>query len=116
MEQQKDPWILAWSDAVAQIRAISPCVRLADLRGDGEYNLVVADMVKNLKVYRGTQIAWESALLDIPVAVCVFYSEASTPAVPSIAIASGSFIFIYKNARPYFKFTLPFVELPVEEV
>jgi Bardet-Biedl syndrome 1 protein len=112
MDPNKDPWILAWNDAVAQLRATSPCLRLADLRGDGEYNLVVADMLKNLKVYKGTTIAWESQLLDIPVAVCTYYSEASTPAVPFIAIASGSFIFIYKNARPYFKFTLPFVELP----
>ena len=54
--ETKDPWIVAWNDAVAQLRATSPCIRLVDLRGDGEYNLIVVDMLKNLKVYKGTQI------------------------------------------------------------
>ena len=113
--ENKDPWIVAWNDAVCQVRATSACMRLADLRGDGEYNLLVADMNKTLKVYKGTQISWEAQLLDIPVAICQFYSEAITPAIPCIAIASENFIFIYKNAKPYFKFTLPYIDLNEEE-
>ena len=34
---------------------------------------------------------------------------------PAVAVASGSYIYIYKNLRPYFKFTLPTLEVnPVE--
>lgn len=34
----------------------------------------------------------------------------------AIAVASGPFIYIYKNLKPYFKFTLPPLEVsPVEE-
>ena len=33
----------------------------------------------------------------------------------AVAVASGSYIYIYKNLRPYFKFTLPTLEVnPVE--
>ena len=33
----------------------------------------------------------------------------------AIAVASGPFIYVYKNLRPYFKFTLPTLEInPLE--
>jgi len=46
-------------------------------------------------------------LLDVPVAMCAFYPDLLTPRIPSIAIAAGSFVFVYRNLRPYMKFTLP---------
>lgn len=110
-----EPWIKAWSDPVAGLRGTSANMCLADLRGDGEYNLVVADLAKRIRVYKGTQIAWESQLMDMPVAVEVFYSEQGKPAVPSLAVASGANLFIYKNAKPYFKFTLPNIDLSPDE-
>ena len=42
--ENKSPWIVAWNDAVCQVHASSPCLRLTDLRGDGEFNLIVADI------------------------------------------------------------------------
>lgn len=30
---------------------------------------------------------------------------------PAIAVASGTHVFIYKTIRPYFKFTLPLLEV-----
>jgi hypothetical protein len=35
--------------------------------------------------------------------------------IPAVAVASGSSIFIYKNMRPYFKFTLPSLEVDERE-
>lgn len=32
---------------------------------------------------------------------------------PAIAVASGTHVFIYKTIRPYFKFTLPLLEVPL---
>lgn len=45
--------------------------------------------------------------------VAVFYPEARKGTSPSVAIASGPHVFIYRNLRPYYKFSLP--ELKVEE-
>lgn len=49
--------------------------------------------------------------MDIPTAVVTFYADERPPRLPVVAIASGTSIFIYRNLRPYFKFTLP--KLPV---
>lgn len=46
-------------------------------------------------------------LLDAPVALAAFYPDSWTPRIPSIAVAAGSFVFVYRNLRPYMKFTLP---------
>lgn len=37
------------------------------------------------------------------------------PRIPAIAVASGSFIYIYRNFRPHYKFTVPTVEIDAQE-
>jgi hypothetical protein len=105
------PWLNAWHDTVANIKAFSPCVRLADLNATGEYLLLIADADKKLKVYKGTSLASEHALLDVPSALATFYTDLNKPQTPSVAVAAGSYIFIYRNLRPYYKFTLPPVDI-----
>ena len=34
----------------------------------------------------------------------------------SVAVASGPYVFIYRNLRPFFKFTIPAVELDKKEL
>jgi Bardet-Biedl syndrome 1 protein len=109
-----EPWIQLWTDPVAGIRASSACICLGDLKGDGDYNLIIADLRKKLRVYQGNHINWESVLLDIPTSVAIHYPD--TSGIASLAIASGPFIFIYRNARPYFKFTLPSIDLDNQEL
>lgn len=109
-----DPWIKAWSDPLASLRSNTSCLHLADLDGTGEFHLIVADIRKKVVVYRGNHIAWENVLPDIPVAVAIHYPD--TSGVPSLAVASGAHIFIYRNSRPYFKFTLPSMEIHREEM
>ena len=48
----EDPWLHAWHDPVAGIKAWSSNTQLVDLNGDGDCKLIVADMEKNLKVYK----------------------------------------------------------------
>ena len=43
-------WLDAWSDPVAGVKAFTSCMRTADLNGDGDWRLVVADANKKLKV------------------------------------------------------------------
>mmetsp|Transcript_7059 Transcript_7059/g.25118 ORF Transcript_7059/g.25118 Transcript_7059/m.25118 type:complete len:582 (-) Transcript_7059:34-1779(-) len=109
------PWLHAWYDPVANLHAFSRCCRFTNLHGDGENVLVVASMDRKLRVYSGTSVASEHTLLDLPVALCSFYTDLSAPRMPALAVASGPYVFIYRNLRPYFKFTLPELEVDSQE-
>ncbi|XP_075693478.1 BBSome complex member BBS1 isoform X2 [Rhinoderma darwinii] len=77
--------------------------------GSGPYNM-------KLKVYKGTSLMSENALLDMPTGVASFLMDQNEPRTPAVAVASGPFIYVYKNLRPYFKFTLPALEVnPLEK-
>lgn len=83
-------------------------------------------------------MAQENTILDLPTAVvtvyldqneprtpgnysynfCVFVCQSSIPSffTEAIAVASGPSVYVYKNMRPYFKFTLPPLDVnPLEE-
>uniref|UniRef100_A0A4W4EXI6 BBSome complex member BBS1 n=1 Tax=Electrophorus electricus TaxID=8005 RepID=A0A4W4EXI6_ELEEL len=109
-------WLDAHYDPVANLYTFSSCIALADLHGDGDNKLVVGDLGTGagntkLKVYRGIGLLSENTLLDLPTGLVSFLMDQHEPRTPAIAVASGPFIYIYKNLRPYFKFTLPFLEV-----
>ncbi|KAM4617230.1 BBSome complex member BBS1 [Discoglossus pictus] len=114
-------WLDAHYDPVAGLHAFSSCIALADLHGDGEYKLVAGDMGSGqynmkLKVFKGTSLMSENTLLDLPSGVAAFLMDQNEPRTPAVAVASGPFIYVYKNLRPYFKFTLPALEVnPLEK-
>lgn len=115
-------WLDAHYDPVAGLYTFSSCVDLADLSGDGESRLVVGDLGSGLsgmklKVFQGTALLSESTLLDLPTGLVAFFMDLHEPRIPAVAVASGPCIYVYKNLRPYFKFTLPGLEVnPVEQV
>jgi Bardet-Biedl syndrome 1 protein len=115
MAATDDPWISAWYDPVAQVKCFSGTMRVADLAGDGDGCLISADSDCRLRIFKGTSLVSDHALLDVPVAMCAFYTDTHRPRTPAVAVASGSFVFIYRNLRPYFKFTLPAVNIDPEE-
>ena len=49
----------------------------------------------------------ESPLPALPAAAATFLMEQHEPRTPALALASGPCVYVYKNLRPYFKFTLP---------
>ncbi|KAJ7996328.1 hypothetical protein DPEC_G00235950 [Dallia pectoralis] len=109
-------WLDAHYDPVANLYTFSSCIALADLHGDGENKLVVGDLGTGssnmkLKVYRGTGLMSENMLLDLPTGLVSFLMDQHEPRTPAIAVASGPYIYVYKNLRPYFKFTLPPLEV-----
>ncbi|XP_024913404.1 BBSome complex member BBS1 isoform X1 [Cynoglossus semilaevis] len=114
-------WLDAHYDPVAGLYTFSSCVDLADLSGDGESRLVVGDLGSGLsgmklKVFQGTALLSESTLLDLPTGLVAFFMDLHEPRIPAVAVASGPCIYVYKNLRPYFKFTLPGLEVnPVEQ-
>ncbi|KAK1881132.1 Bardet-Biedl syndrome 1 protein like [Dissostichus eleginoides] len=81
-------WLEAHYDPLAGLFSFSSCVDLADLSGDGESRLV-------------------SSLLDLPSGLVAFFMDLHEPRIPAVAVASGPCVYVYKNLRPYFKFTLP---------
>jgi Bardet-Biedl syndrome 1 protein len=108
--KKSSPWLSAWHDPLARIKAYSGSLALADLQGDGDCCLLIADQDKRLKVYRGTSFAAHQDLLEQPCALVAFHTDSGTVRTPSIAIAAGSHVYIYRNLRPYYKFTTPAVE------
>uniref|UniRef100_A0A8C9LVC6 Bardet-Biedl syndrome 1 n=1 Tax=Piliocolobus tephrosceles TaxID=591936 RepID=A0A8C9LVC6_9PRIM len=105
-------WLDAHYDPVANIHTFSACLALADLHGDGEYKLVVGDLgpggrQPRLKVLKGPLVMTESPLPALPAAAATFLMEQHEPQTPALALASGPCVYVYKNLRPYFKFSLP---------
>lgn len=88
---------------------------LVDVYGDGDSKLVIADADKRLKMFKGSALFSEQAILGIPSALNYFYSDTSRPRIPAIAVATGSSIFIYRNFRPHYKFTIPPMDINPEE-
>ncbi|XP_005384452.1 PREDICTED: Bardet-Biedl syndrome 1 protein [Chinchilla lanigera] len=112
-------WLDAHYDPMANIHTFSSCLALADLHGDGEYKLVVGDLGPggrnpHLKVLKGPAVLTESPLPALPAAAATFLMEQHEPRTPALALASGPSVYVYKNLRPYFKFTLP--QLPANPV
>ncbi|CAG0912671.1 unnamed protein product [Notodromas monacha] len=120
-KQDKNSWIEAWKDPLASLYTFSSCMSLCDLYGDGDSKLIIADLGTGLynmklKVYKGTALETENTLVDLPTSVVTFQMETMQPRIPAIAVASAAYVYIYKNLRPYFKFTLPPLEInPIEE-
>ncbi|XP_069327897.1 BBSome complex member BBS1 [Eulemur rufifrons] len=105
-------WLDAHYDPVANIHTFSACLVLADLHGDGEHKLVVGDLgpggqQPRLKVLKGPAVLTESPLPALPAAAATFLMEHHEPQAPALALASGPCVYVYKNLRPYFKFSLP---------
>ena len=111
-----DVWLQAFHDPVAGLRVFSQSLRLVDLSGDGDFRLLAADLDRKLKVFRGTGVSSVHPLLDQPVAAAVFYPDAAVPRTPAVAVAAGANVFIYRNLRPYLKFSLPQVPLSAAEL
>ena len=93
---------------------------LSDITGDGDTKLVVADLGSGnynmkLRVYKGTQMVSEHTIIDLPTGVVTFHMDMTEPKIPAIAVASGAHIYIYKNMKPYFKFTLPSLDIHATE-
>ncbi|ELT99525.1 hypothetical protein CAPTEDRAFT_108485, partial [Capitella teleta] len=116
-----DKWLEAHYDPVSSLYTFTQCITMSDINADGDHKLIIADLGTGsydmkLKVYKGTSLMTENAIIDLPTGVVTFYMDTNEPHTPAIAVASGPFIYVYKNLRPYFKFTLPTLSVnPVEQ-
>ncbi|XP_055628278.1 Bardet-Biedl syndrome 1 protein homolog isoform X2 [Toxorhynchites rutilus septentrionalis] len=96
---------------------------LCDLKNDNYYQLVIVDIPlfdfntkPKLKVYKGTNLASEQNLPGIPSALESLYINEQEPRIPIIAVAIASSVLFYRNMKPYYKFTIPPMEVDPLEV
>lgn len=114
-------WLDAYSDRMASLYTFTQCMTLSDIQADGDFKLIIADLGTGtydmkLKVYKNTNLMSEHTIIDLPTGVVTFYMDSLEPRTPAIAVASGPYVYVYKNLRPYFKFTLPPLDIhPVEQ-
>ena len=111
-------WCDFINDNVAGVRTFNQCIALGDLMSDGDNRLIIADLNCNLKVFNGNILQNDTKLQFSPIAIAFFHSlDANTKnLIPYLAIAGGSYIFIYKNLKGTFKFSIPNIEPNAQEV
>jgi len=113
---KKSPWIPAWNDPIASLCVYSGAMRLCDLDDDGDHKLILADSnSRKLKVYKGTNLHFETQLPGIPSSLEYFYSEPKKPYIPYIAVACGSAIYIHYKYKAYYKLALPEIQINSQE-
>ena len=74
-EEKNSPFLNAWHDPLANLKTIQSCVRLGDINADGDNKLIVCDLDKNLKIFKGTSLITEIELLDTPISCAVIYCD-----------------------------------------
>ena len=109
-------WLHALSDPLVNLKTSSNLIRFADLDANGDVGLAVCDLNRKLKIFKGTSLQTEVPILDIPTALCVTYIDKAVPRTPCLAVAGGSYVFIYRNMRPYRKWTCPLVPIHDDEL
>ncbi|GAB1599863.1 Bardet-Biedl syndrome 1 protein-like [Argonauta hians] len=121
MKEEKEKWLDAYHDPVASLYTFTQCIALSDIKADGDWKLIIGNLgidnyVTKLKVFQGTTLIHESTLLDLPNGVVSFYMDTHEPRTPAIAVCSGPYIYVFKNLRPYYKFSMPTIEIdPTEQ-
>jgi Bardet-Biedl syndrome 1 protein len=102
-------WLTAFDDPVANIRTVPGALDLGCLLADqGDAQLVVADTAASkLRVYSGVALSNEQALLEPPVACCVYRKDDNPVNPPVVAVAAASCVFEYRQLRPFLRFALP---------
>lgn len=109
-------WLNAYYDPVAGLQTNSASIELVDIFADGDSKFISATYGPNktdlkLKVFKGASLIKESNLVDVPTGLISLYMDNLQPRVPAVAVASGSGLFVYKNLRPAFQFTLPSLDV-----
>ena len=77
MAPEKTPWLSAWKNPVAGIKAYEGCMAFVDLHDDGDYRFVIANDNRKMVIHHGVKIEKEVPLVDAPIAITVFYPEIS---------------------------------------
>ncbi|KAA6358706.1 MAG: hypothetical protein EZS28_045767, partial [Streblomastix strix] len=115
MARTKDIWLSAFTDPLACATAFTPNICMADLNGDGDYALLIADEKKNFRIWRGTSVKAQLQLVGVPSAAFQVYVENETPPQPWVGVLCDNAVFFYKSIggvmKPRARFELPDLEV-----
>ncbi|KAG5491324.1 hypothetical protein JIQ42_01223 [Leishmania sp. Namibia] len=116
-ESKEKFWLYAFRDHLANLRAFSNCIETADVNGIGDYQLLVADGSKRIKVYTGTSLQRELPLFGVPSAITSFFMDNGDAfCKPVIAVSTGPYIFMYRGNKPLYRFMVPPIPLDPKEL
>ncbi len=111
-----DAWIAVWHDPLASLSVLSAeCTALADLSSSHSHVFVVATRDGTLKIIDGARVVEKRALTGEAVGIAAIRPAGGAGATACIAVAIADSVFVYRNLRPYFKFSLPSLELHAAE-
>jgi len=118
MEKNQRVWIDIKSDLVAGVTSFSQCMALGDVLNDGDNKLICGDINSKLKVFKQECLVSESKLQYCPVSVITYntYEKTLKTIMQYLAVAGGSYIYIYKNMKGAFKLVVPNVEVSSLEI
>ncbi|XP_077529874.1 BBSome complex member BBS1-like [Haemaphysalis longicornis] len=114
-------WLRAHHDPYASLYTLPGGLCTADVLADGDQRLLIADLRNGgrLRLFRGgrQQQQGEQALAALPCGIAAFRTE-SAPAghPPALAVAAGSCLYVYRNLRPFYKFSLPSTVVDESEI
>uniref|UniRef100_A0A1I7UT14 BBS1 domain-containing protein n=1 Tax=Caenorhabditis tropicalis TaxID=1561998 RepID=A0A1I7UT14_9PELO len=109
-EEYRSKWTSPVVMRDCEVHCPSTCVALGTVyNGDDGTKLIIAHsghggMNMQLRVFEGLSQHSENTLADAPVSICHFVNELSS--VPSVAVASGPSLLIFKGLKPYYKYSL----------
>ncbi|XP_071657622.1 BBSome complex member BBS1 isoform X3 [Patagioenas fasciata] len=118
-EESASLWLEAHDDPLAGLRCFPACMALVDLHGDGDHKLVAglpragggagaAPPPPVLAVVRGAGTITTLNLSEAPVGVGAFGGGSPQGGGgPVLVVAAGPALYVYRNLRPFYKFTLP---------
>ncbi|XP_072776262.1 BBSome complex member BBS1 [Taeniopygia guttata] len=108
-EESSSLWLEAHEDPLAGLCSFPGCMALVDLHGDGDHKLVVGVPLEpggpRLAVVRGAGSISSLALPEAPAGLGAFFGGPGGG--PSVVVAAGSSLYVFRNLRPFFKFSLP---------
>uniref|UniRef100_A0A7E4WAL7 BBS1 domain-containing protein n=1 Tax=Panagrellus redivivus TaxID=6233 RepID=A0A7E4WAL7_PANRE len=110
-------WIRLIFEANTNLHTSKANVTTANITGDGEFKLIVADQSPagcRIKLFKGLTLVGDTFLSDPPVGIVTFRSEDAM--VPCVAVAVGGSLLIYRNMRPYYRCNLEPMDQLNEEV
>ncbi|GBG30467.1 Bardet-Biedl syndrome 1 protein-like [Hondaea fermentalgiana] len=110
--ERQQLWLDAWFDPVVNLHAFSGGICLA------QDKLLVGDLSGALKVFHNGKVQASIRLNAVPSAVCSYAETAASgdgPGPTLVAVACGPSVKIFRNLKPYFKFTVPAAKISQAE-
>ena len=110
--EQNKPLIEIFHNPVAGTKAFNSYISFGDVLNDGSNRLTILDTNNNLKVFKGEVLQAENHLSVIASGIVTYYSidKYTKQKISFLAVAGGTYIYVYKNLKGYIKIPIPNVE------